>query len=297
MYTIEQAQAALHQKELEDMHKQHLLRLHEFARENTTVYNLPYRVLFEYYKADRDRREVDINKYYPYPGIPIEYKPPFCHYTDLGYTGEEWARLIFTPVGDMDADGKRQTILDIPTEIEQQVIQWQQAKVRERTGKTYTHIWNLNTEQGRERWLYYFAVFLLPYADCVSDWNCFDIYGDTEHTPQEVAERKRYYMGLIDRCMKNPDIYKHEVAYKDITDYDKYDLDRYDFIGYMWYDDLMGTPPQYDTALALEIMYKERQRCKELCEDYDLDSRESYTMAYRINAIIEELERERQQAG
>ena len=303
MYTIEQAQQAIHQKELEDMHKQHLLRLHELARENVSVYNLPYRVLFEYYKAEHNHKEVDINPYYPYPGIPIEYKPPFCHYTDLGYTGEEWLDMIMQPTGEVDEYGKakRDIAIPLPPEAQAKVDEWQQARILERTGKLYTHIWNLNTEQGRKQWLYWFMCFLIPYADDVPGWNVFDFYGDTEHAPQEVKERRRYYMGLIDECMKHPELYKHEVVQKDIADYDLYDLERYDFTGYMWYDDFTCTPPQYDKALALDIMYKERQRCidkyKENNEDYEIESRESSTMLYRVNVIIEKLERERQQAG
>lgn len=295
MYTIEQAEEALHKKFFEDMRKRHLLYCHEHARELISVYDLPYRVLFDYLKNTRDYMEVDITPYYPYPGIPIEYKPPRCHYTDIGYTDREWLDIIVRPTGEVDENGKekRDIVLPLPPEVQAQIDEWQQARVKERTGKIYKHIWNLNTEQGRKQWLYWFMVFLIPYADSVPGWNAFDLYGDTEHTTEEVEERKRYYIGLIDKCRNNPKLYKHTVQRKDISDYDKYDMERYIHCGYMWHDDLMGTPPPTtDKELALAIMYKEREiRCKDK-ENYENERRDNYSKENRIETIIEQLEKE-----
>ena len=48
MYTDEQAREAIAKQMLKDMEKEHNLRLHEWAIEEQTTYNLPYRVLFNY---------------------------------------------------------------------------------------------------------------------------------------------------------------------------------------------------------------------------------------------------------
>ena len=216
MYTDEQAKEAISKKQLKDMEKSFSLMLHESIKKDCTKYNLPYRILLNYYKADRNDKEVRINPYYPYPDIPKEYKAPEWHYErDGGYTSDEWLSIISKPTGEIDENGKRKCTLEIPTEIQAKINEWKAEKVRERTGGDYHHIWDLETEQGRQQWLYWFMVFIMPYADDIPHWTTFDMYGDTKHTEQELKERKRYYLNLIKQCTERPELYKHEVQHKD----------------------------------------------------------------------------------
>lgn len=294
MYTDEQAREAIAKQMLKDMEKEHNLRLHEWAIEEQTTYNLPYRVLFNYYKSDRDYMEIPINPYYPYPDIPKEYKPPRWNpERDGGYTTSEWFSIISKPTGEIDENGKRIYTFEVPKEIQDKIDEWQAEKVRERTRGEYHHIWDLDTEQGRQAWLYWFMVFIMPYADDIPHWNSFDMYGDTKHTEQELNERKRYYMNLIEQCREHPELYKHEVQHKDIADYDKYDFDDRMSWGYMWHDDFNHEPPQGDNAL--EIMYKERERLKRYYgENYDIfEVTDRNSMSYRVEEIIKKLETER----
>ena len=294
MYTDEQAREAIAKQRLKDMEKEHNLRLHEWAIEEQTTYNLPYRVLFNYYKSDRDFMEIPLNPYYPYPTVPKEYKPPRWNpERDGGYTIDEWYSIICKPTGEIDKNGKRKRKVEIPKEIQAKIDEWQAEKVRERTGGEYHHIWDLETEQGRQAWLYWFMVFIMPYADDIPHWNSFDMYGDTKHTEKELTERKRYYMNLIEQCRERPELYKHEVQRKDIGDYDKYDFDDWILSGYMWRDDYNNEPPQGDNAL--EIMYKERERLKRYYgENYDkFEANNRYSRCYRVEEIIKKLETER----
>lgn len=289
MYTNEQAKEALTIQFHKDHEKKMALWWHEAAIKEQARYNLPYKVLFDYYKADHDYMEVSINPYYPYPDIPKEYKPPRWNpEQDGGYTTEEWFNTITKLTGEYTEDGKRKATLEIPAEIQAQINDWQAAKVRERMGHDYKHVWDLSTQSGQQAWLYWFAIFLLPYADDIPHWSSFDMWGDTKHTKQELEARKRYYMELIEQCKAHPEIYKHEVQRKDIADYDKYELDN--ICGYMWNDDFSGEPPQIDNAL--EVMYCERKRFKRIYgKEYDFDAQyERYSMIYRLEQIIKRLE-------
>lgn len=292
MYTNKQAQEALALKFNKDFEKRISLMWHEAAIKGLPLYNLPYRILFNYYKncVDRDFMEVPINPYYPYPDIPKEYKPPKWNpVSDGGYSMEEWTLLICKHTGEVTEDGKAIVTFEVPDNIQADIDKWQAEKVNERNGHEYKHIWDLSTAAGQQAWLYWFAVFILPYADDIPHFSTFDMFGDTKHTKQELEERKRYYMGLIEQCQANPDIYKHEVQRKDITDYEKYDFsDNLD--GYMWHDVLSGEPPKTDNAL--EIMYYERERLKKhYGKDYEWQAKyERYGQAYKVEQIIQRLE-------
>ena len=291
MYTNKQAQEALSLKFHKDFEKRMSLMWHEVTIRDMGSYNLPYRILFNYYKnsVDRDFMEVPINLYYPYPTIPKEYKPPKWNpVSDGGYSMEEWIGLICKHTGEVTEDGKEKVTFEVPAEIQAQIDEWEAQKVKERTGQAYKHIWDLSTAAGREQWLYWFAVFILPYADDIPHFSTFDMFGDTKHTKQELEERKRYYMGLIEQCQANPEIYKHEVQRKDITDYEKYDFEH----EYMWRDDLSHEPPQTDNAL--QIMYYERERLKRYYgKDYEWQAKyERYGQAYKVEEIIQRLEAE-----
>lgn len=295
MYTSEQAKEAIAQKWQKDFEKKISLWWHEAAIKEQAIYNLPYRILFDYYKnsIDRDYMEVPINPYYPYPDIPKEYKPPRWNpVSDGGFSLEEWLSITSKPTGEISEDGKPIMTFETPADIQAKIDEWQAEKVKERNGQEYKHIWDLSTAAGRQQWLYWFAIFLIPYADDIPHWNTFDMWGDTKHTKQELEERKRYYMSLIEQCKANPDIYKHEVQRKDITDYEKYDFD--DCLnGYMWRDGFECEPPQADNAL--EIMYCERNRLKRYYgKEYDFQAKyERYSMSYKVEEIIKRLEAER----
>lgn len=294
MYTDEQARQAIAKKQLKDIEMRIKLRYHEWAIKEQATYNLPYRILFDYYNnTDRDFMEIHINPFYPYPDIPKEYKPPEWHFErDGGYTVDEWFSIISHRTGEVSEDGKPIMSIQIPTEIQAKIDEWKVEKVRERTGGEYHHIWDLETEQGQQAWLYWFMVFIMPYADDIPHWNSFDMFGDTKHTEQELKERKRYYMRLIEQCKEHPELYKHEVQRKDIADYDKYDFDDCILSGYMWHDDFNHEPPQGDNAL--EIMYRERDRLKRYYrKNYDMEVNDRYSRIYRVEEIIKKLETER----
>lgn len=274
MYTEEQGRQALLHKMMLDFQKQVALDNHKHAIEWIEQYNLPYRISLDYHKNEHDIFDVGINPFYPLPKVPIEGE---WHYkTDTNYTDTEWFDMITRPTGEISQDGKTMVEIYTPLEI--------QALIDEKQ-KPYK-LWDLNTEQGKEQWLYYFAVFILPYADKIPTWSCFDVFGDNKHTQQEVEERKQYYLDLIDYCKHNPTKYQHEVQQKQLSDYDKYDF----WWGYMWRDSFECKPPQSD--MALEIMYKEKERYLKHHDKWEMNNQ--YSEGYRIQQIIEQLEQEHQ---
>ena len=284
MYTEQDARQAIAQIQIQDLMKNLRLMQHEDAIRNQSTYNLPYRVLFDYYKADRDYMEVGINPYYPYPTIPKEWEPPQWDYErDLGYTPAEWAKLLFT--------NREKPCTDLfPAEVKAKIEKWEQEQVIKRMGKPYTHVWDLQSKQGQRAWFYWFMCFILPYEHDIPGWNSFDMYGDNKHTEQEVKERKRYYMGLIKKCKEHPDTYKHEPQRKDITDYDKYNVHEC----YMWRDNIGQDPEPPAADNALDIMYRERdiQRSK-YGEWYEQESKDIYSIVYRLEKVIRELKMNR----
>lgn len=155
--------------------------------------------------------------------------------------------------------------------------------------------WDLETEQGQQAWLYWFMVFILPYEDMIPTFSMFDMFGDTKHTQQELDERKGYYLGLIKKCTEQPELYNHEVPHKCISDYDNYEVGSC----YMWYDAIgqEPTPPNTDTDTALAIMYHERAIQQAYYgDDYILESKDRYSIVYRIELIINRLETEKKTA-
>lgn len=269
MYTEEQARRAIAQRQLNELDLKFNLMLHRVACEWVELYNLPYRISLDYFKRDNDIMSVPINPYYPLPGIPKEY---VWHYdTDGGYSRAEWFSILSTPTGEIDDNGKPIMTLCIPDYIRQQ----QEEKARP------CKQWDLNTAAGRQQWLYYFMVFIMPYADDIPHWKAFDMWGDTKHTEQELKERQRYYIDLINRCRERPELYRHDIQRKQLSDYDKYDISGC----YMWRDRI-GEPTPPDADNALEIMYKERSCCR----DYESECNSRYGTAHRIKVIIERLE-------
>lgn len=193
-------------EELEqDLYKMVALHNHEHAYKGQVTYNLPYRVLLDYYKrridGEKDENEVPINIYYPLPKVPEvgRWDPE----QDGGYTEKQWFLVCLYHTGEFTADGKEKCELwKIPPTI--------QAKIDEK-GKPFRR-WDLETEQGRQHWLYFFMTFIMPYKDDIPHFSVFDMFGDTKHTEQELNERIAYYMELIEKCERDPELYKHDIA-------------------------------------------------------------------------------------
>lgn len=256
-YTEEQAKQAIAEKKYKDCIKLFELVLHERAKVERIEYNLPYRILFDYYHRDRDPFEIPINYYYPYPGNE---KPCTSRPT------EDDTEIDFTPLIDKDGDKVRQNTLD-----------------------GIRCIYNLDTEQGQQAWLYWFAVYILPYEDKIPAFSVFDMYGDTEHTEAELNEHKQYYIDLISRCKRDPELYNHDIPRKCITDYDTYNVGEC----YLWQDPInkAPTPPNTDRDTALAIMYKEREIQQNYYGDmYIGECMDCYSRVYRIEELIKELE-------
>lgn len=257
-YTEEQAKQAIADKKYKDCIKGFELILHERARIERIEYNIPYRILFDYYHRDRDPFEIPINYYYPFPG-----KEKACTNapTDTE-TDYDFSSLI-------DNDSNIGADTDTDTEL--------------------CCIYDLTTEQGQQAWLYWFAVYILPYEDTIPTFTAFDMYGDTEHTEAELNEHKQYYMDLISRCKRDPELYNHDIPRKHITDYDTYDVGEC----YLWQDPISKapTPPNTDHDTALAIMYKEREIQQNYYGDmYIGECMDRYSRVYRIEALIKELE-------
>ena len=117
---------------------------------------------------------------------------------------------------------------------------------------------NIDTAAGLQAWVYYFMVFIMPYADTIKDFTQFDMYGDTSHTDQELNERKKYYLDMIRQCQEQPKMYKAEMV-------------RYD----------------NDTS-NLDILYSER----DTMPYYKRECKHKDTMQYRLKWLIGLFEQE-----
>lgn len=258
-YTEEQAKQAIADKKIKDCIKGFELILHERARVESREYNLPYRVMFDYLHRDRDPFEIPLNFYYPFPA---DKKPCTNAPTDTDTV------IDYTAVIDKDTetDTEDDTRLD-----------------------NIHCIYDIDTQQGQQAWLYWFGVYILPYEDKITGFSGFDMYGDTEHTEAELNERKQYYIDLISECKRNPKAYNPQIPRKHITDYDTYNVSEC----YMWNDPTGKAPtaPNTDKDTALVIMYKERE-IQQACygDMYGCELMDRYSRAYRIEALIKELE-------
>lgn len=185
-----------------DIEKMHALHIHEWAHDEQTTYNLPYRVLHDYYSRDRKDNEVQINLFYPLPEVPKE--GVWDYEKDGGYTFEQWMIVRLKDTGERTPDGKKKCIWETPRAIQEKIA----AKAKP------FRKWDLETEQGRQKWFYYFMVFLMPYEDDIPHWSVFDMFGDIQHTEQELKERQRYFLALIEKAKESPELYKHDIAVK-----------------------------------------------------------------------------------
>ena len=198
----------------EEIEKQAALMIHTTACRETGIFNLPYRILIDYYEAEQDDDIVPLNLYYPLNGVPKAGEWQFN--TDGNYTPREWIKIITTPTGEYTDDGKPYVTWRIPPQI--------QALIDEK-GKPY-RLWDLETAAGLQAWAYYFMVFIMPYEDDIPHYSVFDMYGSVNHSEQDLNERKQYYMDLIARCKEQPELYKHDIqTYKHPLDILYYERD------------------------------------------------------------------------
>lgn len=225
---------------LEDIKKSAALLKHKAAYNDTIILGLPYRILYEY-KAESDKDYAPLTRYYPFYEVPN--KGRWDSEKDGHYTKEEWFKLCMQPNGDYTEDGKPYYSFIIPKEIQALI---------DKKGEPF-RLWDLESEDGKQGWLYYFALFLMPYEDTLQDFTCFDVFGDNKHTQAELNERIDYYMSVIDRCNKDPSIYRHDIQIR---------------------------------SKPLDICYSERDKIP--C--FDKVCKDTTTRAYRLNNVIKLLE-------
>ena len=189
---------------LKDIEKEVALMKHRNAYKDKDTYNLPYRIMFDYWESDYNNN-VHINRYYPFDEVPEQGKWDFR--TDGHYTPDEWFRLKIQII-----DGKKcvPDIGYVPPQI--------QALIDEK-GKPY-RLWDLDTAAGQQAWVYYFMVFIMPYKEQIPLFDVFSMYGDTKHSTEELKRRIAYYMDLITKCEEQPELYKHDIQTKGNTPLD-----------------------------------------------------------------------------
>lgn len=243
---------------LEELKKQHALEWHDKAYKEYPKYNLPYRIVYDYYhtrfwnyeKWEEYEKETPLNIYYPIETIPSV--GLWKYDTDGHYTEEEWDNITANP---KYIDDTEHTIYNELYNIPRHIVPPEIASLIEEKEKQYALCYT-DTAAGLKAWVYYFTVFIMPYADTLKDFSVFDMYGDTRHTDQELNERKQYYMDLIKQCKEKPELYKHSIVKK--TDND------------------------------IEVLYSERGTMP----NYEKASRHKDTMQYRLKWLIKLFEQE-----
>lgn len=183
-YTNEQAKDALTKQMISDMTAKYRLETHKRCIREAVTYNLPYRVLWDYWNASHDYMEIPINPWYPYPKIPKSVQLPY----------EQRRRLN---------DNEKHT---------------QEAEAYEKYRP-----WRLDTTDGMENWKRYFTCFIAPYADDIDTWSEFDLYGTSGHDPDEVERKRSFYRKLTQDYIEHPERYEGQ-RMKQINDYDLYDF-------------------------------------------------------------------------
>lgn len=210
---------------IDEIQKSVALLHHKAAYKDAVLYNLPYRVMLDYWEGEWNENDVPINPYYPFECVP---DIGIWHFdTDGHYTHDEWIKIITKFTGERNDEGKPYITFEIPKEI--------QALIDEK-GKPY-RLWDLGTAAGFNTWIYFFMVFLMPYETKIQGFTMFDMYGDMKHSEQDLKERKAYYTELIERCKAMPELYKHDIQIRsnplDILYHERdmipnYDLERED---------------------------------------------------------------------
>lgn len=275
-YEIDKAKEAIREKQLNDIVASIRLKTHKKCVSGALEYGLPYRVLWDYYQNDRDFMEIPINPFYPLPRVPKEGELTATERENkvrLRYSYDEWQQAVTD-----------ESILREYQAEEQRIHEYGLKKARR------FKIWNLDTFEGVTAWKWLFTRFLVPYKNNIHTWSKFDFWGDTEHSDEETEELKEYYLDLIADFETDPEYYDKAPRYKQLNDYELYNLrgnglkgiegESYPF-GYMW-NGLNDEAP--DHAQALQIMYKERE------QELNAPVRNG-TLLHSIENIINDLER------
>ena len=214
---------------------------HKAAYKDSRLFNMPYKVMLDYWEGDWNENDTPLTIYYPFESVPS--KGVWHFDIDGHYSKDEWARLCLQPSGDYTEDGKACLTFRIPEKIQELI---------DNKGKPY-RLWDLETAAGKQAWLYYFGLFLMPYEDTLTGFSVFDMFGDTKHDKQELNERITYFMGLIDRCKEQPELYRHDIQIR---------------------------------SNPIDICYTERDKMP----GFDTECKDTSTRAYRLNEVIRLLE-------
>lgn len=202
VYTLEELK--------KEQEKKDALNHHNRACIGQSIFNLPYRILhdnqvkhegltlFGQEGKIENLNEVPINLYYPYDGLPeagrYDYLPDVAEL--LGITDDVYISILRLELG----SGRKKLPQVVQDKVDAQAKPFRK--------------WDLETEQGRQGWFYYFMAFIMPYEDDIPHWSVFDMFGDIQHTEQELKERQRYFLALIEKAKERPELYKHDIAVK-----------------------------------------------------------------------------------
>ena len=227
----------------EELQKSWALHMHNTAIQDMKIYNLPYAIMLDYLELgipEDESKITYISKYYPFRECPKPGRWEWWQY----YTSEEWLKITTQDTGKRTADGKK--IVDIfvvPPQI--------QALIDEK-GKPF-RMWDLETAAGLKGWLYYFMFFIMPYAEEIPGFSCFDMFGDVQHTTKELEAKKEYYLKKIEQCKLDPTLYRHDIEKR---------------------------------SDPLTILYSERDKIP----GYETERKDETTRAHRIESVIQLLE-------
>lgn len=154
-------------------------------------YGLPYTVIYDYVvRCENEPRLSELNACYPYPGYPKCDRPTYIYPDDC--TGEVW---------DMKLNATRQAELDAQD-------------------KKY-HLWDLITEDGKERWKYYFTHFLHGYdLDTFTEFDYVGTVGTL--TEGEIDRLRDAYKRLQADYDSSPGKYYTEELRDDMDAYTRY---------------------------------------------------------------------------
>lgn len=200
----------------EQYKKEVAFKCHAWASKMIEVFNLPYRVLYDYfmeygteylkgYAAAHNGKICLLNRCYPLPGYEkSKLIGVSCHADYICIQSGPFKDDLTSSNYDL-----RFSITDesINAEIE--------AKAAEQ------HQWNLSTAAGRKQWAYYFAHFLGK-AD-LSNYSCLDLFGKKEATSADNKRLDCWKSLQADYHFKPDNYMKEEPPY--LPEYkDKYTL-------------------------------------------------------------------------
>lgn len=186
----------------EQYKKAKAFKCHVWASKLIEVFNLPYRVLYDYlmeYGTEYLKGHISanngkiclLNRCYPMPGYEqSKLVGVSCH-----------ADYINIQSGPFE-DDLTSSNYDFRVSIFDELIN---AEIETKAAEQ--HIWDLSTAAGRKQWAYYFAHFLNN-AD-LKNYSCFDLFGKKEATN---ADLKRFdcWKSLQTDYYVSPDEYMNE---------------------------------------------------------------------------------------